>query len=94
MSNPIVDREGCMVDAPRSGCPPVYTAADRAQVTAWACSLPVDHDVPLSPWSTTELARQLLTEGSRCRVSTVRRRVSTVRRRSQAVATSVVDLHA
>lgn len=33
-----------LVDAPRSGRPPVYTAADRARVTAWACLLPVDHD--------------------------------------------------
>lgn len=62
-----------LVDAPRSGRPPVYTAADRAQVTAWACSLPVDHDVPLSRWSTTELARQLLTDGVAVSVSTVRR---------------------
>ncbi|XVA03267.1 IS630 family transposase [Prescottella equi] len=51
----------------------MYTATDRARVTAWACSLPVDHDVPLSRWSTTELARQLLTDGVAVSVSTVRR---------------------
>lgn len=62
-----------LVDAPRSGRPPVYTSADRARVTAWACSLPVERDVPLSRWSTGELARQLLTDGVAVSVSTVRR---------------------
>jgi transposase len=62
-----------LVDAPRSGRPPVYTPADRARVTAWACSLPVERDVPLSRWSTGELARQLLTDGVTVSVSTVRR---------------------
>jgi len=62
-----------LVDAPRSGRPPVYTPADRARVTAWACSLPAEDNVPLSRWSTGELARQLLTDGVAVSVSTVRR---------------------
>ncbi|EME63132.1 putative transposase [Rhodococcus ruber BKS 20-38] len=62
-----------LLDAPRSGRPPVYTPADRARVTAWACSLPAERDVPLSRWSTGELARQLLTDGVTVSVSTVRR---------------------
>ena len=36
-----------LVDAPRSGRPPVYTPADRARVTAWACSLEA------APWEWT-----------------------------------------
>jgi transposase len=61
-------------DSPRSGRPPVYTAADRAEVVALACALPAEHDVPLSRWSCPELAREL---AARCQVaaseSTVRR---------------------
>src|SRR5664280_505006 len=44
---------------PRSGRPPVYTPADRAQVVALACALPAESDVPLSRWSCPELAREL-----------------------------------
>ncbi len=43
-------------DAPRSGRPPAFTAADRAEVIALACALPAESGVPLSqvgtawPW--------------------------------------------
>ena len=61
-------------DAPRSGRPPVFTAADRAEAVALACALPAESGVPLSKWSCPELARELAT---RCQVaasaSTVRR---------------------
>jgi len=33
-------------DAPRSGRPPVFTAADRAEVIALACALPAESGVP------------------------------------------------
>jgi len=46
-------------DAPRSGRPPVFTAADRAEVIALACALPAESGVPLSRWSCPELAREL-----------------------------------
>jgi Transposase and inactivated derivatives len=46
-------------DAPRSGRPPVYTGADRAEVVALACALPAESEVPLSRWSCPELAREL-----------------------------------
>lgn len=62
-----------LVDAPRSGRPPVYTGAERAQVTAWACALPAEHGVPLSRWSTAELARHLFADHIAVSVSTVRR---------------------
>jgi transposase len=61
-------------DAARPGRPPVYGAADRAEVVALACALPAESDVPLSKWSCPELAREL---AARCHVtasaSTVRR---------------------
>jgi transposase len=61
-------------DAPRSGRPPVFTAADRAEVVALACALPAESGVPLSKWSCPELACELAT---RCQItvsaSTVRR---------------------
>jgi transposase len=46
-------------DAPRSGRPPAYTAADRAEVVALACALPAESGVPLSRWSGPDLAREL-----------------------------------
>jgi transposase len=46
-------------DAPRSGRPPVFTAADRAEAVALACALPAETGVPLSRWSCPELAREL-----------------------------------
>jgi len=61
-------------DARRSGRPPVFTAADRAEVIALACALPAESGVPLSKWSCPELAREL---AARCQVavsaSTIRR---------------------
>ncbi len=61
-------------DAPRSGRPPVFTAADRAEAVALACALPAETGVPLSRWSGPELAREL---AARCQVaasaSTIRR---------------------
>jgi transposase len=46
-------------DAPRSGRPPVFTAADRAEAVALACALPAESGVPLSKWSCPELCREL-----------------------------------
>jgi transposase len=61
-------------DAPRSGRPPVFTAADRAEAVALACALPAESGAPLSRWSCPELAREL---AARCQIaasaSTVRR---------------------
>jgi transposase len=61
-------------DAPRSGRPPVFTAADRAEAVALACALPAESGVPLSRWSGPDLAREL---AARCGIavsaSTIRR---------------------
>ncbi len=53
-------------DAPRSGRPPVFTAADRAEAVALACALPAESGVPLSKWSCPELAREL---AARCQIA-------------------------
>jgi transposase len=53
-------------DAPRSGRPPVFTAADRAEAIALACALPAESGLPLSKWSCPELAREL---ASRCQIA-------------------------
>ena len=63
-----------LADAPRSGRPPVFTAADRAEVIALACALPAESGVPLPKWSCPDLAREL---AARCHItvsaSTIRR---------------------
>jgi transposase len=46
-------------DAPRSGRPRRLPDAVRAQVIALACELPATSGVPLSRWSSPELAREL-----------------------------------
>ena len=61
-----VSRLGGLKDAPRSGRPPAFTAADRAEVIALACALPAGSGVPLSRWSGPELAREL---GLRCQLA-------------------------
>jgi len=48
-----------LADAPRSGRPRVFTAADRAEVIALACALPAESGMPLSRWSGPDLAREL-----------------------------------
>jgi transposase len=53
-------------DASRSGRPPVFTAADRAEAIALACALPAESGVPLSRWSCPELAREL---AARCQIA-------------------------
>jgi transposase len=61
-------------DAPRSGRPPAFTAADRAEVVALACALPAESGVPLSKWSGPDLARELAARrGIAVSASTVRR---------------------
>jgi transposase len=53
-------------DAPRSGRPPVFTAAERAEAVALACALPAETGVPLSRWSCPDLAREL---AARCQIT-------------------------
>ena len=64
-----------LADRPRSGRPPVFTATVVAEVKALACSLPAEHQVPLSRWSCADLAAEAVTRGITESVSgsTVRR---------------------
>jgi transposase len=68
------DRVVGLRDAARPGRPRRLPDRTRAEVIALACELPAQTGVPLSRWSTPELARELAT---RCRIqlstSTVRR---------------------
>src|SRR5205807_7068203 len=48
-----------IADAPRSGAPRRFSPAVRAQVTATACSLPRQSQVPLARWSHRAIARQV-----------------------------------
>lgn len=64
-----------LVDRPRSGRPPVFTATVVAGVKALACSLPAEHGLPLSRWSCQDLADEAVSRGITDTVSgaTVRR---------------------
>jgi hypothetical protein len=62
-------------DAKRSGRPAVFRPVQVAQVKAMACSPPTDHGLPLSRWSSSELARQAVSAGICASISS-----STVRR--------------
>lgn len=52
-----------LVDRKRSGRPSRFTPVQRAQVTALACELPATSGVPLSRWSSAELAGEAVTAG-------------------------------
>jgi len=66
---------GGLGDRARSGRPREFAPQVIAQVTAMACEPPAERDVPLSRWSSAELAAQAVAEGLTVSVST-----STVRR--------------
>jgi transposase len=50
-------------DAPRSGRPRVFSPSVNAEIKALACELPATSGVPLSRWSCSELARELILRG-------------------------------
>ena len=52
-----------LADRPRSGRPAVFPATVRAEVKALACSLPAEHDLPLSRWSCRDLADEAVHRG-------------------------------
>jgi transposase len=64
-----------LIDLPRSGRPRRFTAVQNAGITALACTLPAETGIPLSRWSSTELATEAVTRGvvSAISPSTVRR---------------------
>jgi transposase-like protein len=68
-------RLGGLADAPRPGRPRRFSAVARAQVTAIACELPALRGMPLSRWSSSELACEAIEAGvvDEISPSTVRR---------------------
>ena len=50
-------------DAARSGRPRVFSPSVNAEIKALACELPATTGVPLSRWSSAELARELMIRG-------------------------------
>jgi transposase len=62
-------------DLPRSGRPKVFTDVQAAEVKAMACELPAESGLPLSRWSSTELAAEAVSRGivDSISASTVRR---------------------
>jgi transposase len=60
------DRIAALTDRPRTGRPRVHGPAVRAEVVAMACALPAEQGVPLSRWTSPEIARELAV---RCQVA-------------------------
>ena len=52
-----------LADAKRSGRPPVFSPVQVARVKAMACTPPKDCGLPLSRWSCSELAQQIIADG-------------------------------
>jgi transposase len=52
-----------LTDAPRSGRPPRFSPVQRAEVVALACELPANRGMPLSRWSSFELACEAIEAG-------------------------------
>jgi len=55
--------ESVLSDEHRSGGPCTFTPEQVAHIIAIACQSPKDHDVPLSHWTPSELARQAVKQG-------------------------------
>jgi transposase len=53
-----------LTDRPRTGRPRTFTAVQIAEITALACTLPAETGIPLSRWSSTELATEAVTRGT------------------------------
>ncbi|SEH02361.1 Homeodomain-like domain-containing protein [Nonomuraea solani] len=62
-------------DRRRSGRPRQFTPIQIAEIKALACQLPAESGAPLSRWSSSELAREVVTRGLAAAIS-----ASTVRR--------------
>ena len=50
-------------DAPRCGAPATFTPEAICRIVAMACEKPETLDVPISPWSQSDLARQAVARG-------------------------------
>ncbi|WP_028281370.1 helix-turn-helix domain-containing protein, partial [Arthrobacter sp. H5] len=52
-----------LADLPRTGRPPTFTAVQVAEVKQLACTLPAETQIPLSRWSSLELATEATRRG-------------------------------
>jgi transposase len=52
-----------LVDRSRSGRPPIFTSVQMAEVKQLACTLPAETQIPLSRWSSLELATEAIRRG-------------------------------
>lgn len=57
---PVCDR---LADEPRPGAPGKITAEQYCQIIALACERPDAHEVPITHWSSSELARAAVAKG-------------------------------
>jgi len=58
-----LDAEERLADAPRSGTPARITSEQVARIVALACEAPGESGRPISQWSTTELAEEIVRRG-------------------------------
>ena len=58
-----LDVEDRLSDAPRSGTPARITPEQVARIVALACEAPSESGRPISQWSTTELAAEVMRRG-------------------------------
>jgi putative transposase len=58
-----LDAEDRLSDAPRSGTPARITPEQVARIVALACEAPSESGRPVSQWSTTELAAEIMRRG-------------------------------
>jgi transposase len=58
-----------LADAPRSGAPARITPEQVARIVALACEVPSDSGRPISQWSTTELAAEIVRRGIVAQIS-------------------------
>ena len=58
-----LERLAGLEERSRPGRPRTFPPDLVVQVKAWACELPTTHDLPLSRWSTTDLAREVCQSG-------------------------------
>jgi len=74
-----VDGLAGLTDLPRSGRPKVFTDLQAVEVKAMACELPAESGLPLSRWSSTDLATEAVARGivETISASTVRRWLDT-----------------
>jgi len=52
--------ESLLSDKPRSGAPATFTPEQLTRILAVACEPPSDSDLPISHWTPTELAREVI----------------------------------